>query len=233
MKNSVLSTKLLVSLGLIVIMALLIGVSGIVGLLSAKTPAEDLYGNKMAAAEAMDNIKALFEAQRNDLRNIFLLRDDPEEVQGLIEGIKTSDKKVLKEFTKYETTITNKGAEQYYFTVKGMWIGPYADMKDELWALINDGDFDTAYRQYLSVGATCIAHIDEGLATAELMDTEHDERSAATVKPYEDALMSMLVLILSAGIALAVFLMLYVSGVLNKVQYYTQYLTSFKRRNPT
>lgn len=202
MKDMSLKKKFDYSLGYIIKLSIVIGVVGLIGMIVLEISAFRMYQKNLLAVEAMGDLREQFAVQRNDIRNLFLSIDDQERVNSLIEGVKNSDALVADLFAEYEKTITNRNKEDGYFMAKEAWIGPFANMKSELWKMLAAGDNDGAYQWFIEQGVV-IAPITEGFA----LSVEQNDQAAL------NSIIMLTVLFVALLILLVIVILLVVKAV--------------------
>ncbi|MCL1828035.1 MAG: methyl-accepting chemotaxis protein [Oscillospiraceae bacterium] len=215
MKNLKISLKLMLSFSIVIILAVILGIMGIIGMMRLNQGASDLYDNEIVAIGALANIREQFGAQRSDIRNIFLSSSDPDRVRSLIAGIAESDKLVDENIAIYEALISDPSTETDFLTARDAWKGPYAQMKTAMWPMIEQGDYDGAYNYFLS-NAGVIAPITNGLRDS----TSSNDASALAQNIKNDGifttLMITIIVLMALTLILSVIITFYVSGLISK-----------------
>jgi methyl-accepting chemotaxis protein len=185
-----------------------------------------MYDFNVGSIMALGNLRENLALQRNDLRDIFLSQDDPNRVSQMIAEVKRLGQDAEANFTLYETTIFDMSEEDDYFKAKDTWFGSFVEMKNNVYALIDQGNFDEAYSTFRAV-INDISVITEGLNSA----AARNEAAAATSNTGMDSTYRMLsilmisVIVLAAAIALG--LAFYISGLISKP---LGLLTTFMKR---
>ena len=216
MKNMRVSKKLIVSFSIVIILAVAVGVVGIFGMSSLNDAQAHLYDYNLTAIEAMGNLRELFANERNAMRTIILHRDDPDRVSSVMSGFAEYDRIAAENFALYRSTIENEADEASFFVAEEAWLGSYAELKRECFALINAGQFDEAYEHYTALGAAVIAPITEGFAASAAMNNQMAADADAAGEALFISLTILLVVILVGTVIIAFILAFYISGLISK-----------------
>lgn len=199
MKDMNLKQKFDFSLGYIRRLTIVVGIVGFIGMISLEVSAFMMYNNNLRGIQYMGDLREHFAVQRNDIRNLFLSQDNAEQVQNLIAGVKESDAQVDELFAQYENTITNTRKAADYFSAKEAWIGPFANMKAELWKMIEAGDFEGAYQWFVEQGVV-IQPIMQGFEASVTQNNQSAMNSIIALTVLFVALLIILVIIVMAVI---------------------------------
>jgi len=216
MKNMRVSKKLIVSFSIVIILAVAVGVVGVIGMSSLNDAQAHLYDYNLTAIEAMGNLRELFANERNAMRTIMLHRDDADRVSGVMNGFAEFDRIAAENFAQYRATIEEGVDESAFFAAEEAWLGPYAELKRECFALINAGQYDEAYEHYTSFGAAIIAPITEGFAASAAMNNLAATEADAEGEALFISLTVILVAILIGTVVIAFILAFYISGLISK-----------------
>ncbi|MCL1823073.1 MAG: methyl-accepting chemotaxis protein [Oscillospiraceae bacterium] len=219
MKNLKVSMKLIISFLIVVILMAFVGGIGLFGMANMNGMMTEIYEYNVLPIESLGNLREIFGTQRSDFRAIFLSHFDPnsntDAVNDTVNKIKQSDKLAEENFALYEKYISNVNDEDDYFTAKNAWTGPYAEMKLKLWALIDVGDFETAYSTFIAAGPSCIGPITSGFAGATAYnETLADDKSQEGNQLYT-LLFWLLMGIMVISVAISMFLAFYVAGLIS------------------
>jgi len=216
MKNLKVSMKLIVSFFVLIVLAVAIGVIGIIGMGSLNNSQSTLYDNNLIAVEAMGNLRELFANERNSIRTITLHQDDSERVNSIINGFADYDSIAAENFALYETTINDESAEESYYAAKHAWTEEYAQLKRDCFALMRAGQFDEAYDHYQTEGASIIAPISNGFAESAAINKAWAEEADADGGALYTSLTIILVIVLVASVMIALFFAFYISRLISK-----------------
>ncbi len=211
MKDMSLKEKFVYSLGYIRKLTIVVGIVGLIGMISLEVSAFMMYNNNLRGIQYMGELREHFAVQRNDIRNLFLSQDNAEQVQNLIAGVKESDVQVKALFAQYEGTITNQRKAADYYSAKDAWIGPFANMKTELWKLIEAGDFESAYQWF----------VEQGVVIQPIM-----QGFEASVAQNNQAAMNSIIALTVLFVGLLVILTFVIAAVVKAVSIFTRILTT-------
>jgi methyl-accepting chemotaxis protein len=216
MKNLKIAQKLTVSFVIVIILSLVVGAVGIFGMTDISRLSSEMYNENLLAIRAMGNLTKEFGDQRVEMRNVFLYQDDSARVTASINSVRESEKRADEYFAAYEESIRSVSDETEYYAFKELWYGDYLKMKNDMWALANNGDFDGAYSVFTSVGSVVLTPLQNGLynckAQNEVWASEANDETDFTSNLMTIIAVSVLVL----AIAVSVFLIFYISKLIAK-----------------
>jgi len=216
MKNLKTSNKLIFSFVIVIVLAVIVGAVGIIGMGSLNSSQARLYSSNLVAVEAMGNLCELFANERNAMRTIILSQNDPDRVKSVMASFTDYENIARENFAAYETTIVDESLESAYYTAKRYFLGDYANLKKDCFALINAGEFDEAYTTYTTMGAPIIGPISEGFAeSSELNKIWASDAHSEGASLYM-TLTIILVGVLAVAIIVALFFAVYISGLISK-----------------
>jgi methyl-accepting chemotaxis protein len=215
MKNMKVTMKLVVSFAIVIVLAIGMGGVGVYGLFSLNNATTEMYNSNIMAIEAMGELRAQFNAERNDLRNAIINQNNADTVNGVINSFANYDATAAANFEKYEATITDISIETDYFAAKEAYLGDYAEMKRNFFAAAKAGDFVEVDRVFVE-GAFVIPIIQNGFNQGAALNSQWaNEANLAS-----DALFRNMVIAFGAILAITVivslFLAIYVSGLISK-----------------
>ena len=213
-KNLKVAAKLMVSFAIVILLAAVIGVVGIIGMVDLQEGASRI-DDDLLAIEALANIRERLGVQRNDIRNIFLSQDNPDKIHSLIEDIAESDRFVDENIAVYESLIEDRSAETAFLTALDAWEGPFAQMKANMWVMIDRGDFEGAYDLFDSQ-VTLIATITNGLAAAAAFNDEAAKAQNAENDAMFRRLLTIIIVLIAAVLIISLFITFYISGAISK-----------------
>lgn len=215
MKNMKVSKKLMISFIIVIAFSMLIGGIGIIGMFLLSNSATRLYNDNLIAIESMGNLRETFNMERNDIRNIFLSQDDPVKVKELVDNFNIYDENVLVYFDTYESSIIDKDDEIAYFTAKEAYLGPFADMKKEMFSYIEKEDFDKAYEAFMG-GSFVIAPIVDGFANSAEQNVKWAKDEDHNTDILSMVFIILLIVIVVIVILVSMWLSFHISGLISK-----------------
>jgi len=216
MKNMQVAKKLIVSFLIVIVLAAAIGTIGIIGMNYLSNASIQLYDSNLLAIEAMGNLRELFANERTAMRTIILHQDEPDKVRSTLELFAEFDRMAEQNFAQYELTIVDESLEGAFLTARQIWQTDYAALKNNVFALINEGRFDEAYEKYLSEGSPIIEPITSGFEASAQVNNEWAEAAHLRGGVLFSQLTVILVAILALSIAVAMFLAFYISRLISK-----------------
>jgi len=210
--------KLAVSFAVVIALAISVGVVGYIGMGSLTNSAQGLYQYNLLPVKAMGNLRELFNLERSDMRNIFLSKDDSEKVKSLINGFSAYAATANENFALYEAAILPgmEGDEAAYFSAKEVYLGAFAQMKKDTFALIEKGDWNEAYKVFIDRGASIIPPISNGFAESTAQNDAWALEDSQKTIDLHNMLTLILVIVLAVAVAIAVFFARYISGLISK-----------------
>jgi methyl-accepting chemotaxis protein len=216
MKNMRVSKKLILSFAIVIALAVAVGVVGIIGMNSLSLAQGELYDYNLLAIDAIGDLRELFANERNAMRTMILHQDDPDRVSSVLASFSNYDVIAAEAFAVYEKTITDPSKESAFFEARDTWLGAYAQLKRDCFALIQAGEFDEAYATYTTRGAAVIAPITDGLSESATINAEWATEADAAGDALYSMLTVVMIVIVIAAVAIAMFLAVYISGLISK-----------------
>jgi len=216
MKNLKVSMKLIVSFMILTAFAIAAGAIGLVGMNSINKADDTLYYENVLAIAAMGNIRETFQDQRIQLRNYMVHAGNSAKIQEYHNAMLRLEGEIEGYFRDYESTIVDRSKEADYDAAKRLYQNDFSQIKKK----IMDGSiigYDEGYKELydphaLAVSENIVHHFDEAML--------FNEREARAKVDNNTALfMSMLVaaiVLLAATVGVAIFLALYISGLIGK-----------------
>ncbi|MCL2226247.1 MAG: methyl-accepting chemotaxis protein [Oscillospiraceae bacterium] len=216
MKNMKVAKKLIISFLIVIVLAVAIGTIGIIGMSELSGASGLLYDNNLTAIEAMGNLRELFANERNAVRTIMQHQDDPERVRNTLNQFAEFDRIALTNFEIYATTIVDESLEGAFLSARQIWFGDYAALKNNVFALINEGLFDEAYAMYITDGAQIIAPITAGFEESARINNARAGAAHLAGETLFNRLTIVLVAILAISTVVAMLLAFHVSKLISK-----------------
>ena len=216
MKNLKLSMKLFVSFTIVLVLAILVGVVGIIGMNSIMNQADDIYTENALALVALGSMRELFQDQRTMTRNYLINAGNNEKIEEYHNRMRDMEREMEGYFNDYNATMTNASAEYAYFTALDLYHGEFAALKERLVVLARE-DFDAAYRELYSQRS---AEMVDEIVSALDLSAEHNAEWAKeslddTARTFRNMLIFEIVVLIFAVIV-AVLLIFYITGLIAK-----------------
>jgi len=132
MKNLKVSLKLIIGFMIVVILAIAVGVIGIIGMDSINKADDALYNENVVALSAMGDIREALQAQIVQLRSLALNAGNKAKTQEIKNTIGSLENNMYIYFDLYEGTITDEAAEASYFEAKDIYLNGFTDIKNQI-----------------------------------------------------------------------------------------------------
>lgn len=151
LKDIKIRTKLILSF---IIVAILIGVVGVIGIISLKTigiNSESMYGDNLQSIYMLTDMKQNLTETKSDMLQLVYVRDDSQKAN-LEKDIQLNKDENDKFIASYEKLSINEVEKQIWPTFKNQ-LGQYRTLRENIIKLVDDGSFDEAVEQYQQIPA--------------------------------------------------------------------------------
>ena len=149
LKNVKVKTKLIISF---IIVAILIGVVGIIGITSLKTVdanSEDMYINSLQSVYMMTDLKQKLTEVESDVLQLVYVRDDSKKAD-LEKDIQVNKEENDKYIASYEKLPMSDEEKQIWPIFKNQ-LEQYRTLRGNVIKLVDAGNFDEAVKQYQEI----------------------------------------------------------------------------------
>jgi len=216
MKNMKVSAKLITGFMIVVVLAVVVGVIGILGMDSINRADDALYSDNVVALSAMGDIRETLQAQIVQLRSMALNAGDAEmlaQIEGKLQALESN---MDEYFALYESTITDMTAETAYFEAKNIYNNEFASIKRRVRAeskISTEAAYAVIYDpQVESARATMVDSFFQSME-------QNDMWAYESVNKNTSLFITMLITsiaVLGATIAIALALAFYISSLISK-----------------
>ena len=216
MKNLKVSFKLITGFMIVVVLAVAVGVIGIIGMDSINKADDDLYNYNVIALGAIGDIREILQAQIVQLKSLALNAGNLEKIDEINNILSTHEREIVEFFVIYEGTITDVSAESAYFEAKRIYENDFNDIKRrvrETSHINTEAVYDVLYDH--SVEGIISAMVDGLFVSME----QNDQWALESVNRNTALFRTMLitsVIILVFTVSVALFLAFYISSLISK-----------------
>ena len=216
MKNLKVSMKLVISFSIVLVLAIVVGVVGILGMSSINSAGDDLYNENVIAISAMGGIRENLQRQIVQTRNIVINAGDSDKIRDHQNSIAALEKDIEALFADYEKTIVDPSLEGAYYEAKELYLNDYSAIKARLVEASmqsREAGYEVMFDpQVAQLGATLVNNFDVSMRN-------NDTWAKETVDDNTALFTSMLIIefvVLAAAVASALFLTFYISSLISK-----------------
>ena len=216
MKNLKVSLKLLIGFMIVVVLAIAVGVIGIVGMNIINNADDALYNFNVVALSAMGDIRETLQDQIVQVRSLALNAGNEAKVKDIKNVLSTLEEDMLEYFILYEKTITDPSVEQAYYKAKELYLKDFAEIKNkvrEACLISTQATYEVIYDTHVvNTRNQIVAGFNESMV-------QNDAWALETVNNNTSLFMTMLissVAILAFTVAVAITLALYISSLISK-----------------
>ena len=216
MKNLKVSQKLILGFMIVVVLAIIVGMIGIIGMDSINKADDALYNENVVALSAMGDIREALQAQIVQIRSMALNAGNTEKIRDIKGVLSSLEAEMESFFAIYEGTITDTSAERAYFEAKDLYKNGFFDIKQRVQqaSLISiEAAYDVIYDPSVQVIRDTMVN-----AFYDSMG-QNDEWALSSVNNNTSLFWTMLitsVVVLALTIAIALFLAFYISSLISK-----------------
>jgi len=216
MKNMKVSYKLIVSFMIITLLAIAIGVIGLVGMYSINAADDELYNKNVVALSSIGNIREVLQDQRVQLRNYALYAGDSAKVQEINNTVTALDREIQANFLTYQDTIVDESAETSYYYAKRLYDNDFKFFKENIRvaSLISS---EAAMAEIFNPAAAAVidgmfSGFDDAMVANDLMAKQQVDRNTNLFQ----SMLIIEVIVLVLTLVVAIFFALYISGLISK-----------------
>lgn len=213
LRNLKIKVKLIVSF---IIVAMLIGVVGIIGTLSLKTMnmnSKSMYNNELIGTYMLTDMNKNLIASKSDIIELIYVKDESRK-NYLKNDIETNDNETEKYVVSYEKLSMNEMQKQIWNTYKSQF-KTYKSLKENIIGFVDEGNLEKAgeqYKQFLLTTDLMISNLDK-LITKNLNQAKEFNLDTNSTYARTNKIMIVLIII---GLVFAVFLGLGISIHINE-----------------
>ena len=216
MKNWKVSVKLMVSFAIITVLAIVIGIVGIIGMSQINSKLVSMYETQTKplpeAGKALEYLQRL----RVQLRNVVFETGNPEAIAKIEGDIKEREDKFIEHMVEYEKTIVAERA-------KTLWAEAMDEFKKDLMPGINAivegakrGEEQSDLRAMMSVTGAAADSIVEKVDELMSIKIQLAATANSDAKALSNFLLTLIVVVLLVSIAIAAFFAMYVTNLISK-----------------
>ncbi|MCL2820117.1 MAG: methyl-accepting chemotaxis protein [Oscillospiraceae bacterium] len=216
MKNLKVSLKLIIGFMIVVVLAIIVGVIGIIGMDSINRADDALYNENVVALSAMGDIRETLQAQIVQIRSLALNAGKTEKTPGIIAKLTELEESMEEYVLLYEGTITDTSEEVTYFEARRLYLNEFADIKKQVReaSLIDtEAVYNVIYNPHVeTVRSAMVGGFYDAMEQNDLWALE-------TVNNNTSLFITMLitsVIILAFTVAVALSLAFYISSLISK-----------------
>jgi len=216
MKNLKVSLKLIIGFMIVVVLAVAVGVIGIIGMDSINRADDALYNENVVALSAMGDIRETLQAQIVQLRSLGLNAGNPEKVYSIAARLSQLEENMEEYVVLYESTITDVSAEATYFEARRLYLNEFAEIKGrvrEASQISTEAVYNVLYDPHVEVTRDTMVN-----GFYEAME-QNDSWALESVNNNTQLFMTMLImsiLILVITVTVALSLAFYISSLISK-----------------
>lgn len=168
MKNLKVSVKLLMSFAIVIVLAIVVGVVGILGMQQISASDTQMYEMNLLAIKAMGEIRENLQQQRVNIRSVIIFDVGSDEFNDAInkQSLRTSTMETF--FSDYEKTINTDDDKASFSQVLDIYKNTYVPLRDKVTDAAKSGDDATAMeylRQVIPVTSQLVTLFDESYET--------------------------------------------------------------------
>lgn len=203
LRNVKIKVKLIVSF---VIVAMLIGVVGIIGTLSLRTinsNSKSMYNDELLGTYMLTDMNKNLIESKSDIIELIYVKDESRKSH-LKDNIKTNDNETQKYIVSYEKLSMNEKQKQIWNTYKSQF-EIYKSLKERIMSFVNEGNLEKAgeeYKQFLTTTDLMISNLNK-LITNNLNQAKKFNLDTSLIYARSNKIMVALIII---GLLCAVFL---------------------------
>lgn len=132
MKNLKIAKKLAVSFSILILIAVVIGINAITGIRRLSVALEGMYDYNLLGLQEIGNIRANYQQQRVQVRELILYHDDDEIFEESVERLTQKEAEMEEYITKYMTTITDETDRASFALFEDIYRNNFAQTKQQL-----------------------------------------------------------------------------------------------------
>lgn len=233
LRNLKIKVKLIVSF---IIVAVLIGVVGIIGTLSLKTMnmnSKSMYNNELLGTYMLTDMNKNLIASKSNIIELIYVKDESRK-NYLKNDIETNDNETEKYVVSYEKLSMNETQKQIWNTYKSQF-KTYKSLKENIIGFVNEGNLEKAgeqYKQFLLTTDLMISNLDK-LITKNLNQAKEFNLDTNSTYVRTNKIMIVLIIIgLLIAVGLGTAMSIDVIGSLMKIKFLAQRLAVYDFSTP-
>jgi len=216
MKNLKVSLKLIIGFMIVVVLAIAVGVIGIIGMNSINKADDTLYHDNVVALSAMGDIRETLQAQIVQLRSLALNAGNMGKVQEIKDVLTSLEDRMEGYFVLYEETITDISAEDAYFEAKRIYLSGFSEIKGR----VREASFENTEAVYAVVYDPQVERVRDAMVNGFFESMEQNDKWAYETANNNTALFRKMliteIIVLLLMVIIALFLAFYISGLICK-----------------
>ncbi|APM40101.1 methyl-accepting chemotaxis protein [Clostridium kluyveri] len=233
LRNLKIKVKVIVSF---IIVAVLIGVVGIIGTLSLKTMnmnSKSMYNNELIGTYILTDMNKNLIASKSDIIELIYVKDESRKSY-LKNDIETNDNETEKYVVSYEKLSMNETQKQIWNTYKSQF-KTYKSLKENIIGFVDEGNLEKAgeqYKQFLLTTDLMISNLDK-LITKNLNQAKEFNLDTNSTYARTNKIMIVLIIIgLLIAVGLGTAMSIDVIGSLMKIKFLAQRLAVYDFSTP-
>ena len=218
MKNLKVSMKLIISFMVMLVLALAVGLIGILGMNSINTADNKLYDDNVIAISAMGAIREALQESRAIMRNYIIYAEDSAKIQEFYSSMQELDRNVDAFIGVYESTIRDSSLENEYYAARNLFRGDFHNLREEVRKLSLEpgGDVKATELLFSTTATTMVNTMVSGFDTAMSNNEKWAKEQIDANTTLFKSMLLLEIVILAIAAAAAVFFALYISGLISK-----------------
>ena len=216
MKNLKVSFKLIIGFMIVVILAIAVGVIGIIGMNSINNADDDLYNYNVVALSAMGDIRETLQSQIVQMRSLALNAGHADKAADIEKILIKLEENIEEHFILYEGTITDISLESSYFEAKRLYENEFSEIKrrvKEASKISTEAAYNVMYEPH-------VQEVRDAMVNGFLESMEQNDAWALESVNNNTALFKTMlvtsIIILGITVATALSLAFYISSLISK-----------------
>jgi len=214
-KNLKIAAKLIITFLAIALIAGGIGIFGIASLSSVSNDSEELFENSGNSQGYLSYVSTEFQKQRSMYRDV-LLNQDSETTTEKATAIEESDLVLSEYLAKYEATCVSSEQQEIYSTLESA-INDYYEIRDEIMANAEEGDYETALEvTHSELGALAVTNAQTAIDDAVAYNVQSAEEQMLEQTDSVSTTILILIIVAAAAVIIAILLGIVISRMISK-----------------
>jgi len=216
MKNIKVRSKLLIGFMSVLALAVIVGVTGVVGMIAIFDGETALYDENLAAIAAIGEIRESVATQRFLVRNAVLNAGNKATIDDVKTKLDAEEKKVQEHFEEYNATIVDESSETEYRNAQKVYNSTFQDFKTNVTALAYE-NFDAAYAElYSSNYLGPVEKMVEELTTSSKNNEQWGVDTLNDNKKNMQFMMALEIIVVAVAVVTAITMTVIISGLISK-----------------
>ena len=215
MKNMKVAYKLAFGFFLVAVLTALVGIGGTYGISDIMRMSRQMYDEHLTAAEAMGDMREMFQQERGYLKDLLIYIDDPGMINECLENINAAHLRGEAAIEKYMSAVTDMSLEGPLVKVGELTNGPYLAAKEKIIASALAGDAQGVLTG-IEDAAEYVSAIENNLAISGRNHVARAADQAAASEALSKTLTFVNISIVIVACLVAVFLGVYLSRQISK-----------------